>query len=672
MWILESSGDFLEGKRLWLRPGKEYLFGRVKKEGVSHSIDHKTISRKHFTIKVAPVKTGDGSRLHTRSAVTVTDENSKAGTHLDGVSLKNAKKELNRASHSLRPGNYPHELKIHWVPICLTFSFSSKERKAGDPVQPKRDRLEDLDIKAVADYTIDKTTHVVQSKRNTVAGLQALINGKCIVADEYVDAIVYAATPNDLEEPENLCPLERDFDAAWPDALRYLPPAGKEKTDHPPASFAPQSDRLNIFEGYIFVFYEPRQYENLLPAITSGHGKVLLCRAEPGKTSSREILQFVREAAGNKGSGDSINPRESGGVILVKANTKPEWQQWADDVADEVARGIQQQSVEQREFLDAILASDAGQLRKPNERSRSLTPPPVKTQIAGTQVKPFDDAFEDVIPWDDDDVSQEEQNPASPAEDNFDNTPVNQASGEKWSEKRRRRSLEDEENMVDELLPAAAAMKKRRLNERGSRKEPTPPPAPQKRKAKEKKIDILKEARQKREADEAAAEKKREDENAPLPAISGKGLAVIETFEVPSAPMQKARQNEWKEEWNGRKNFKGFRRQGDGATRRKHTQTVIVPLVEMPQKTYGIGREYWGPTRKEKRKEQETTQTQSQPRTETQTDSNPQTRSQQHGKRAASGSSASAAKRQKTLRSRMEEDDDSDDEGGGFRFDRRR
>jgi hypothetical protein len=33
MWILDSEGDFLEGKRVWLRPGKKYLFGRIKREG---------------------------------------------------------------------------------------------------------------------------------------------------------------------------------------------------------------------------------------------------------------------------------------------------------------------------------------------------------------------------------------------------------------------------------------------------------------------------------------------------------------------------------------------------------------------------------------------------------------------------------------------------------------
>lgn len=50
MWVLESDGDLLEGmskrlsileeslrrptgKRVWLKPGKKYLFGRIKSEG---------------------------------------------------------------------------------------------------------------------------------------------------------------------------------------------------------------------------------------------------------------------------------------------------------------------------------------------------------------------------------------------------------------------------------------------------------------------------------------------------------------------------------------------------------------------------------------------------------------------------------------------------------------
>lgn len=102
--------------------------------------------------------------------------------------------------------------RIKWQPTVLSFSFSSKELKANDPLSRVRSRLEDLDIKAIIPYVVDHTTHVVQNKRNTAKGLQALVNGKWIVDESYVDALVYAATPSDLENLESLSPLEADFD----------------------------------------------------------------------------------------------------------------------------------------------------------------------------------------------------------------------------------------------------------------------------------------------------------------------------------------------------------------------------------------------------------------------------------------------------------------------------
>ena len=68
------------GKRIWLRPGKKYLFGRTKQEGGRFAgrhdhlrmpdvrsdllgrfvIDHKSVSRKHLTLSVSSVKPGEG------------------------------------------------------------------------------------------------------------------------------------------------------------------------------------------------------------------------------------------------------------------------------------------------------------------------------------------------------------------------------------------------------------------------------------------------------------------------------------------------------------------------------------------------------------------------------------------------------------------------------------
>lgn len=83
MWLLENDGDIFHGRRLWLRPGKKYLFGRTASGGKypprrsSLAMDmetdnsqvgeyvafEKTISRKHLTIEVGTVAEGEGVRI---------------------------------------------------------------------------------------------------------------------------------------------------------------------------------------------------------------------------------------------------------------------------------------------------------------------------------------------------------------------------------------------------------------------------------------------------------------------------------------------------------------------------------------------------------------------------------------------------------------------------------
>lgn len=65
MWVLDSTGDFLEGKarksldgksffshisgkRVWLRPGKKYLFGRFQRDG---GIQYHCMME-HYTLKL--------------------------------------------------------------------------------------------------------------------------------------------------------------------------------------------------------------------------------------------------------------------------------------------------------------------------------------------------------------------------------------------------------------------------------------------------------------------------------------------------------------------------------------------------------------------------------------------------------------------------------------------
>ena len=63
------------------------------------------------------------------------------------------------------------------------------------PLTALRDRFESLDIKLLTDYNIGQTTHVISKKRNTAKGLQALINGRHIVTESFLDAITTVVTP---------------------------------------------------------------------------------------------------------------------------------------------------------------------------------------------------------------------------------------------------------------------------------------------------------------------------------------------------------------------------------------------------------------------------------------------------------------------------------------------
>ncbi|KAJ5128237.1 hypothetical protein N7448_001955 [Penicillium atrosanguineum] len=615
MWILDSTGDFLSGKRVWLRPGKKYLFGRIKQDGVLHAVDHKTISRKHIVIQVLEVKEGDGTRTHARTQIRITDLGSSRGTTVDGEQIKSLERVLNGDEHTIQLGRAPDALRLKWEPVVLSFSFSSKEMRTQDPLVKVRSRLEALDIKTVIDYLVGHTTHVVQSKRNTAKGLQALINGKFIVENSYIDALVYAASPSDLENEESLSPLEIDFESSWPDPMEHLPPAGNEPTSRSTEAFSPNPSRVNVFEGYTFVFGDAAQFANLQAAINNGQGKALLYEVKDGVTTASEIIQFMKQAAGYKGHG---TPE---GVVLVRFRSKGEYEQWSIDLGNEVALAIDRRVIEQREFLDAILGNDASPLCRPLPREEgssqasvagmpsepepaSATPLELsqsrsrsRSRSRGPRVRPFvskmkmfDDGFDmDSIPVhtpEADDAIESQQMDMEPEDPS-----LAQPLG----------TVEEEvgDDMVSEMLPGARAMKRRR-EEMGEdtqtgRATRVKTEAPKTRRPK---MDVLEEARKHREEEE---EKQRQATEHPLESQDVnveelKNLAIIEEMDVPLREPP-ARESEdpdrWDENWNGRKNFKRFRRKGDSQRSRQRIQAVIVPLEEVTRKDFGIGEYQW-------------------------------------------------------------------------------
>ncbi|KAG5205264.1 DNA damage response protein RcaA [Trichophyton interdigitale] len=625
MWILSSDGDFLQGKRIWLKPGKKYLFGRVQQDGITHTIDNRTISRKHLIIEVGKVKPGDGSHIHTRSKLIISDAGSRWGTTLDGTLITGESKELgSRDEYKLSLGRYPSVLRIKWCPIVLSFSFPTKQLKAKDPLAHARSQLEELDIKTVIPYIVGKTTHVVQSKRNTAKGLQALINGCYLVQDSFIERIRYAASPKNVEREESLSPLEEDFENAWPDPTEDLPPRGNAPTELPDSAYKPDPDRINVFEGYTFVFSDKKRFEDLQGPISNGHGKALFYDVEPGKTKAEDVVDFLNKAAGVKGL--ACEQDGTGGVLFMQFSIKGH-EEWSIALENKVAELTGQQPVEASDFLDAILRNNASQLYRRYEKPVNVqsTPPATVPNTDPDQIQEMSSGPSATVLVED--SQKEERVPKrnkskgyvpkfKDFDDGFDmeSIPVYQLEEDGEGEgdapnvtldslhERVPSSVPSEgegDDTVINLLPGTAAMKQRGIK----RPLETKQVAPQPQKAKKPKLDLKEAARQRREeVDEAVTARRQEDAISFQAIVEGmdlvqiQKLVTVEEMEVkPRQPHRNASTDEsrWNERWNGRQNFKKFRRKGnaDAAHRRR---PIIVPLEEAKKKDFGIGDDYWG------------------------------------------------------------------------------
>lgn len=219
-------------------------------------------------------------------------------------------------------------VRLFWNPVVISVSLSSKERKDKQVMSPYQKKVEALDIKTVATY-VPETTHVVATKRNTAVGLQALINGRYIVTNSYLDAILEAASvPKGTTEGSGgdesgekhgevlRSPLEADFDANWPDPGDYLPAYSGEPKDREPWRFRTNEKRKCLFEGYTFIFCERAQYDTFLGPITSAHGKLERFDLEPKQTTAEDLVKFVKKV----GQGSRAV------MVRFRGKKDPEWE----------------------------------------------------------------------------------------------------------------------------------------------------------------------------------------------------------------------------------------------------------------------------------------------------------------------------------------------------------
>lgn len=555
---------------------------------------------------------------------------------------------------------------ITWFPVVLSFSFSANELRA-DPLSKLRQDLEQLDIKFLATYDFQATTHVVSKRRNVPKGLQALVNGRYIVTESFYGNIITAATPEDSQDGTAKSALESDFDANWPDAMQFVPPPGDEAVPRPVEAFAPNPDRAEIFHGYTFIFYNQVQFRNLLDPITNGRGKALLKEVVEGETQIDDFIRYVKEVAGEKGLGEFEDGSEGKGVVVVRwLPSPPRDAAWFADFYTSVSLRLDHRLIDQKEFLDAILNNDASSLRRPLEAEPRTSqdgpdsaagqqamdvdgdepsiqpqrPPPrrrgrgaVRSRFKGFGVELKDDEPPESAP-----PASAPSPPAAVAESSQEGLFVSQdvASQELQEEparttrqsQRKRPPPSEHQDVLDNFAPTAAQLKRRRIaaGEDLSPPEPAPEPEPeaesQMPKGKspkiKKEINVLDLARQHREEAEARAKAEREEldtapEDLDLAAI--RRLQIQEPMEVRQAPAARTREQDiadgrWDPAWNGRKNFKKFRQRG--APEGRPQQKIIVALVEVKSKGFGIGDDYWIENETQQKKKRKDTQSQSQ------------------------------------------------------------
>ncbi|KAI0178515.1 hypothetical protein GGR52DRAFT_259617 [Hypoxylon sp. FL1284] len=667
MWLLENEGEALEGKRLWLRPGKRYLFGRTVAEPGQLAIKGEgaeRVSRKHVTIHVDQVAKGDGESVSTRSRITVEDLGSKGGTWVNDEKIKGEKRALSQPVNVLQMGSFASKFRITWFPVVLSFSFTANELRA-DPLSKLRQDLEQLDIKFLAHYDVQATTHVVSKRRNVPKGLQALVNGRYIVTEDFYSTIITAATPEHDDGNGASSALEGDFDANWPDAMKFVPPPGDEAVPRPVEAFAPNPDRAEIFHGYTFIFYNEKQFVSLLDPITNGRGKALLREVVERETQIDDFIRYVKEVAGEKGLGEFEDGSEGKGVVVVRWIPKlPRESQWFADFYTSVSLRLDHRLIDQKEFINAILSNDASGLRRPLQAeaephapqaapepaagqhaldvngdgtsAQSQRPPSrrrargaVKSRFMGFGVdlkeeNSAESAPAAPVPSPVDAESSQEGLFVSQDVPSQEPQPVRPARATRQSQ-RKRPPPSEHQDVLNEFAPTAAQIKRRRIaaGEDLAVPEPTPEadtpkesqiPKAQTSKAK-KDIDVLDLARQHREETEAQARAEREElatvpEDLDLAEI--RRLRIEEPMELRQAPTIRTREQEiadgrWDPAWNGRRNFKKFRQRG--AVEGRPLQKIIVALEEVQSKGFGIGDGYWVEDSQQQKKKP--TQTQS-------------------------------------------------------------
>ncbi|KAK7544566.1 uncharacterized protein J3D65DRAFT_610002 [Phyllosticta citribraziliensis] len=681
MWLLSNEGNFLGGKRIWLSPGTEHLFGRGKDHSGPNCYmypEQKSFSRKHLVIQVKDTEPDVGGKPDRKSEVVLRDLGSKFGTELDGDKFTGSEKVIatktqGKEVHSIKMGQCKDLWRLEWRPVNLTLSSQKAKKKKSQQAnsQDMQEHLESCDVKFTERFQPQHTTHVIASKRNTPKGLQALVSGKWIVTSAWLDALERQVSKPEVaqDEEQPMSALALDFDANWPNEADFIPDVGQEPVPRDAALFRPNPERESVFKGYTFVFTDDSQYAHLAPVIEQGSGKALFHDIDEESTRAENVVQYIKSVAGENGMGEFEDGSEGKGVVLVRPRDDDIEKARIVEAADII---LGQRSIRQGDFLDAIVMNDATGLRKqleesvggtpfptpqeqqPGETPASSAPPPSTEPPPETRTEQptarrrgfrravttsrfkgfdtFDPSESSSLPPPPEDggwrtqVGNSIHDEPSPVESQI-SAPSRHVSEAPAVIGRKRpyegdtvvESTESRENKVDKILPASAAMKRRRIEQgfQTSSGEGTPTSEPisdggqksakpsaklpfESRKKKVEEINVQELTKERLQKEE---QQRIEDEEALREGLEGmdigsiRNLAQVEEMEVKPRKDRLDRGDEnpdsarWKAEWNGRKNFKKFRKRRRGGPNDEaplRGRKVIVRLEEVKQKDPNI------------------------------------------------------------------------------------
>ncbi|EME48428.1 hypothetical protein DOTSEDRAFT_48911 [Dothistroma septosporum NZE10] len=376
MWILSADNSLLDGKRIWLRPGTTHLFGRHsgKLEGVRvrYVEGEGSVSRKHLFLAVADVQNGSSTNIYGKAVVVATD-GSKVGTFINGETLsekkgKSSERVLDGDKYEIKLGNSSFMLHLEWKPVILSFTNIGRGAKnKGTALAEEKKKLEVADIKLSTEYLMNETTHVVAKKRNTAAGLQALVQARWLVTESFVNALADIVKPQRQAEDGSpgVSLLEEDVDANWPKEADYIVPTGGEPVSRPNGYYKPEATRAEVFVGYTFVFLSQSQFDSLMPVVTGGGGKALLHEYKENVTTTEDLVNYCKELAGRKNHRNFLLSQEQGpgGIVVVRITGNVRIGHF-DKLIDDFSIQLDQRTIEQGEFLDAVLTKDCSNFRK--------------------------------------------------------------------------------------------------------------------------------------------------------------------------------------------------------------------------------------------------------------------------------------------------------------------